>query len=107
MSGRSRPSCSEADPRRRFAPSNPPGSLPLSLLVLGNRADHPHDPVAAHDLAFHADSLDRSPDFHDLSVFCGGGAPLPLVVPRPHSFPPIDRPPRPPVRGNPPQRLCP
>jgi hypothetical protein len=33
--------------------------------VLGNRADHPHDPFAVDDLAFHADFLDGRSDFHD------------------------------------------
>src|SRR5690606_5490781 len=38
--------------------------LSLSLLVLLVRADHPHDPLATHDLALAADPLDRCPDLH-------------------------------------------
>jgi hypothetical protein len=36
----------------------------LTLLVSGVRADHPHDPAAADDLAVPADLLDRCTHFH-------------------------------------------
>src|SRR5688572_24854993 len=38
--------------------------LPLSLLVLGIRADDPHDPAAPDDAALVTDLLDRRSDLH-------------------------------------------
>jgi hypothetical protein len=38
--------------------------LSLLLLVLGVRADHPHDPLAADDLAVFTDSFNAASYFH-------------------------------------------
>src|SRR4051812_29084265 len=39
--------------------------LSLSLLVLGVRADHPHDALAADDLAVLTDAANACSDLHD------------------------------------------
>src|SRR5277367_3581008 len=63
--------------------------LPLPLLVLLIRTDHPHDAAAADDLAFVANLLDRCPDFHQLFlesyIFTSSSLPLhifPMMRPR-------------------------
>src|SRR2546427_10439403 len=75
-------------------------SLPLSLLVLGNRADDPHDPVAPHDLAFHADSLHRRSDFHDLSLILWRRVAPSGARPPPFFFAHTAPPPAPPRTGS-------
>src|SRR3954464_11609450 len=44
-------------------------ALTLTLLVARIGADHPHHALAAHDLAFAADFLDRSHYFHGALLF--------------------------------------
>src|SRR5438045_9716611 len=46
-------------------------SLPLPLLVLGVRADDPHDPLAADDLAVLANAPDAASHFHGCSFAAG------------------------------------
>jgi hypothetical protein len=50
--------------------------LSLTLLVFLIRADHPHHPAAADDLALVANSLDRSSYLHCILI-PGSGADLP------------------------------
>src|SRR4029453_14851698 len=56
--------------------------LTLSLLVLGDRADDPDDAVSPDDLALHADSLDRCPDFHDRLLLVPVNNPPPRQIVR-------------------------
>jgi hypothetical protein len=47
--------------------NNPPKSS-LLLLMLGVRADHPHDPLAADDLAILTDSFNAASYFHNILI---------------------------------------